>query len=218
MAFDPSVPNAAQNPKMFPQQGNIDFKRLKTIIGGDHVFNDAVTATDGIHKQVTLTNVETVPATVLKDTAVVYSRLEGVDKPTQLYFFNGTTEQQVTPDIVTFPKLFAYVNFNGYPVTGGGNQVIKSSSNIKNVQRLGKGHYGIYFTTPCPTNNYIVQITGSDPQVDSSNNASLPYGYVYSSTNYNGPVNKSAVFIQFRDNLEKDRDVLMANVAIIRVS
>jgi hypothetical protein len=219
MAFDPSVPNAAQNPRMFPQQGSIDFVRLKNIINADHVFNDAVTANDGIHKQVTLVNKDkdNIPTYVSENTSLLYSRLEGENKPTQLFYFNGTTEQQVTPDIVTFPKLLAYVNFNGYPGVSNSDR-IRSSSNISSVVRDGTGEYTITFTVQPPNNNYVVQITASDPQITGSLNGSLVYGFVQSSKSYGPTVSKKKFVIQLRDNLKSKRDVNMVNIAVIRIS
>lgn len=218
MAFDPSVPNAAQNPRMFPQQGAVDFTRLKNIINADHIFNDAVTANDGIHRQVTLINKDkdSVPTFVPENTSILYSRLEGVDQPTQLYYFNGTTEQQITPDIVTFPKLHAYVNFKGK--ISGSEERIRSSFNIKGILKLGVGHYQITLIEPAPVNQYIVQITASDPQINSDFTASLVYGFIQSSPSYGTTIQDNTVVIQLRDLNGDKRDVNMVNVAILRVS
>jgi hypothetical protein len=218
MAFDPSVPNAAQNPRMFPQQGSIDFTRLKNIVNADHIFNDAVTANDGIHKQVTLINKDkdSVPTFVPENTSLLYSRLEGVDQPTQLYYFNGTTEQQITPDIVTFPKLHAYANFKG--TAAGDEGRIRSSFNIKSILWAGAGLYLITLVEPAPVNQYIVQITASDPKIESNFDASLVYGFVHSSESYGNTIYDNQVLIQLRDINGHKRDVNMVNFALIRVS
>lgn len=218
MTFDPSVPNAAQNPRMFPQQGSIDFVRLKNIINADHMFNDAVTANDGIHRQVTLTNKDkdSVPTFVPENTSILYSRLEGVDQPTQLFYFNGTTEQQITPDIVTFPKIHAYVNFKGFIL--GDEERIRSSFNVESILKLGVGHYSITLIEPAPVNQYIVQITASEPRINSDFTASLVYGFVQSAYSYGNTIRDSQVVIQLRDQNGDKRDANMVNVAIIRVS
>ncbi len=94
MTFDTTVPNASQSPGIFPAQNNTNFVRLKTLINSDHVFNDTAQATDGVHRQVTLID-RAIPTTLpLGTNSVLYSFLAS-DSSSDLWFFNGTLNNQV---------------------------------------------------------------------------------------------------------------------------
>ena len=98
MTFDASVPNPSQSPGLFPAQGNTNFTRLKTIINADHVFNDSAQVTDGVHKQARLINhAIAVPGDLPAGTnGMVYSWLDA-NSQSQLRFYNGTNDYQLTP-------------------------------------------------------------------------------------------------------------------------
>ena len=99
MTFDPNVPNAAQSPGVFPAQNNTNFARLKTIINEDHVFNDTAAVTDGAHRQVTLlTHAIAVPGDLPAGTNGMAYAWVDADGQTQLRFYNGTTDTQLTPN------------------------------------------------------------------------------------------------------------------------
>jgi len=104
MTYDPNVPVATQSPGAFPTQANTNWARLKTIIKADHVFNDTepVPSTDGFHKQVTmLVRGEPSPPISPAD-AILYSKLDANSLP-QLWYYNGTTDLQMTPFGQTSP-------------------------------------------------------------------------------------------------------------------
>lgn len=102
MTFDPSVPNAAQSPGLFPPQNNTNFARIKTIINADHVFNDTAQSTDGVHRQVTMI-VRAQPVGLPGGTnSILYSWIDG-DGQTQLRFYNGLTDIQLTPPEQLYP-------------------------------------------------------------------------------------------------------------------
>lgn len=97
MTFDPNVPNSSQSPGLFPAQNATNMARLKTIINADHVFNDTGQATDGFHKQCTMI-VRTQPGSLPTGAnSILYSWLDS-NGQTQLRFYNGTDDFQITPD------------------------------------------------------------------------------------------------------------------------
>jgi hypothetical protein len=98
MTFDPNVPNASQSPDLFPAQNATNFSRLKTIINADHVFNDTAQSTDGVHKQITMiAHPIAIPGDLPTGTnALLYSWLD-TSSQTQLRFYNGANDYQLTP-------------------------------------------------------------------------------------------------------------------------
>lgn len=97
MTFNANIPNAGQSPELFPNQSHANFTRLKTLINADHVFNDSAQANDGSHRQVTLTNLLANPSSLPATTnAIVFSKNDTTSGVTQLYFYNGTTTQQIS--------------------------------------------------------------------------------------------------------------------------
>lgn len=102
MTFDPSVPTTSQSPGLFPAQNNTNFTRLKTIINADHVFNDTVQSTDGIHRQMTLVS-RAVPVSLPSGSnSMLYSWVDSLSR-SQLRFYNGVTDVQLTPPQELFP-------------------------------------------------------------------------------------------------------------------
>lgn len=102
MTFDPNSPNAAQSPGLFPVQNNTNCARIKTIINADHVFNDTAQSTDGVHRQVTMI-VRAQPVGLPGGTnSILYSWIDGQGQ-TQLRFYNGTTDIQLTPPEELYP-------------------------------------------------------------------------------------------------------------------
>lgn len=97
MTFNASIPNAGQSPGLFPSQSNTNFTRIKTIVNNDHIWSDSSAANEGTHRQVTLTNPVTNPAVLPATTnSIVFSQNDTTSGVTQLYFYNGTTTQQIS--------------------------------------------------------------------------------------------------------------------------
>ncbi len=96
MTFNPSVPNPAQSPGLFPTQNSNNFARLKTIINADHVFNDSSQTTDGVHRQVTLISRAPPGSLPAGTNSLLYSWIDGIGR-SQLRFYNGATDIQLTP-------------------------------------------------------------------------------------------------------------------------
>lgn len=155
MTFNPSVPNAAQSPGLFPAQNSTNFTRLKTIINADHVFNDTAQATDGVHRQVTLISRATPAVLPAGTNGILYSKVDTLGS-SQVYFWNGAVDYQVTPTMA----IRAAVNFSN---SGSRRSFFNVSSVTKNVE----GDYTVNFTNPMPDTTYIVQITGQRVAVDS---------------------------------------------------
>lgn len=96
MTFDAGVPNSGQSPAFFPTQNQTNMGRIKAIINAEHVFNDTAAANDGTHKQVTLKNRSTPVGFPAGTNAVLYSKVDS-DGASQLHFYNGATDVQLTP-------------------------------------------------------------------------------------------------------------------------
>jgi hypothetical protein len=157
MTYNPNAPNASQSPGLFPTQANTNFGRLKTLIQGDHQFNDSVQTTDGKHLQVTLIN-RAVPSSLPAGTiGMVYARtISGVRN---LYWYDGTVVEQLTNTALVNPvPVLAAVNFDG--TTAANPMTMRSNYNITSVQRTSTGNFTINFTTPIPNNRFVVQVTG----------------------------------------------------------
>jgi hypothetical protein len=117
MTFDPNIPNAGQSPGLFPPQNNTNFARLKTIINSDHVFNDTAQATDGFHRQATMIARAQPVALPIGANAILYSALD-IAGQTQLRFFNGANDFQLTPQIAAPTKLTGAVALAGNATSG----------------------------------------------------------------------------------------------------
>ncbi len=205
MTYNPSVPNAAQSPGLFPAQNNTNFTRLKTIINADHVFNDTAAADDGVHRQMTMVARTTPVALPAGTNAIAYTKIDGLGRA-QLRYYNGVTDVAITP-----PVIMAAVNFNG---TGAvGNQTIRSQLNVSSVNKTATGTYKINFTTALPDNNYIVQCTGMrNASSDISN------GQVSGNATYGNSVATTFVIVQFNGGTSTLQDVLMGNILISSIS
>ncbi len=182
MTFNPSVPNAAQSPGLFPAQNSTNFTRLKTIINADHVFNDTAQTTDGLHRQVTLINRATPVVLPAGSNGILYSKLDTLSA-TQLNFWNGVTNFQITP---TMP-IRAAVNFNE-----AGS--IRSQFNVSSVTKHASGDYTVNFATNMPNTNYIVQVTG---QREDSGLGVVCIGCIGSGLTFSGVATTSSVRVQF---------------------
>jgi len=96
MSYNPNIPNPSQSPGLFPAQSQANFTRLKTIINSDHVFNDSTQSTDGIHRQATML-VRDMPGSLPSGAnAILYSWIDA-DGQSQLRYYNGTNDFQITP-------------------------------------------------------------------------------------------------------------------------
>lgn len=205
MSYDANVPNFNQSPGLFPAKCNTNFSRLQTLINADHIFNDSTAATDGTHRQVTML-ARNVPGSLPVGNGILYTKL--VTGVPQLFFYNGITDQQITPALTIGATVVACVNFNG-TITGAVNQAIRSQFNVNRVERSAAGTYTIIFSTPLANTDYIVLLTGM--RQDSS---SKPvFGFVESSPLYTTNVTVDSVAIQFSGE-SGFRDVLMGNVII----
>ena len=117
MTFDPNIPNAGQSPGLFPPQNNQNFARIKTIINADHVFNDTAQSTDGFHRQCTMIARAQPVALPTGSNAILYSWLDGAGQ-TQLRFYNGATDYQLTPLVAGPTKVTGSVVLAGNATSG----------------------------------------------------------------------------------------------------
>lgn len=162
MTFNATIPNPSQSPGVFPAQNATNFARLKTIISGDHVFNDTAAANDGIHKQITLVN-RTDPASIpVGGNGIQYTKNNGLSQP-QEFFYNGITKLPVSP-------IKAFVNFNGTP----GTPSIRGQYNVTGVSKTSTGLYRVTYTTAfASTGDYTVLVTTMDPSGTTIGNVAL---------------------------------------------
>lgn len=117
MTFDPNIPNAGQSPGLFPPQNNQNFARIKTIINADHVFNDTAQSTDGFHRQCTMIVRAQPGGLPVGANSILYSWLDGAGQ-TQLRFYNGATDYQLTPQIAAPTKVTGSVALAGNATSG----------------------------------------------------------------------------------------------------
>lgn len=150
MTYDPNQPNASVSPGLFPTGNNTNFARLKTIINADHVFNDTAQSTDGIHRQMTMI-VRAMPVALPMGTnSILYSWIDGSGQ-TQLRFYNGTDDFQLTPPEELYPirivgsqsvgasaTITAYAD-PGFRYAGTGWAMVQNNTAIKfyNILRSG---------------------------------------------------------------------------------
>jgi len=137
MTFDPNIPNAGQSPGLFPAQSNVNFTRLKTIINSDHVFNDTAQSTDGIHRQATMIARAQPVSLPIGSNSILYSWVDG-DGQTQLRFYNGSDDFQLTPIV------------NSGPTKITGSVVVAKDSSSAPVYTVPANTFGTIFV------NYIV--------------------------------------------------------------
>ena len=151
MTYNTNTPNASISPGLFPAQSNVNFSRLKTIIDGDHVFNDSAAANDGRHRQVTVINRADPVSLPAGTNGILYSKVDSVSGATQLFFYNGTsTISQLTPNDLVAPIRVTgsatlnpnntQVIFNpSYNYFGIGYAILNSGSEIiYNMYSIGK--------------------------------------------------------------------------------
>ncbi len=200
MTFDPSVPNAAQSPGLFPPQNSTNFTRLKTIINADHVFNDTAQTTDGVHRQVTLI-ARAVPGALPAGTnAILYANVDTLGA-TQLRFYNGANDVLITPSV----SIRAVVNFNN-------SGTIRSQFNVTSVTHNGTGIYTINFTNPMPDTNYIVQITGQR-----QSNGDVSNGCIQGNASFSAVATVNSVRINFFGSSTSLTDITTGCVTIMSV-
>ena len=96
MTFNIVVPNAGQSPGVFPAQNNTNFSRLKTIINADHNFTDSIAASEGAHKKATFINLSPQPIGFPAGTNGILYSFPDSDGASQLRWYNGASDQQVT--------------------------------------------------------------------------------------------------------------------------
>lgn len=208
MTFDPNVPNAAQSPGLFPAQMNTDLARLKTIIQGDHVFNDTAGPTDGVHNQMTMV-ARAMPATPpglpAGTSGIMYCWLDA-NGNAQMRWFNGLTDIQVTPGIV------AMVNFDGSGAVGA--QTIRSQVNVASVTKTATGTYTVAFTNPMPDTKYVVQVTGHSQ----TGSGGACNGAIRGDIAYSSAVQTTNVKVQFNGSGSALNDVTGGMVLVTRVS
>ncbi len=204
MTYNVNTPNAAQSPGLFPPQNNANFTRLKTIIGTDHLFNDAGPTADGFHKQATLIARAKPSGSLPTGTnGILYAFVDAFSR-NQLGFYNGNANFQITPGII------AAVNFDGTG-TVSTNQTIRSQLNVTSVFKNATGDYTVTFTTPIANNNYIVQLTGMRATA-----GGICGGQVKGDPTYGNSVSTTSIKIQFNGGSSSLNDVLMGNLIVVR--
>ena len=200
MTYNPSVPNAAQSPGLFPPQNSTNFARLKTIINADHVFNDTAQATDGVHRQVTMIARAQPVALPAGTNAILYTKIDSLGA-SQLNFWNGALNFQITPQV----SIRACVNFN----EAGG---IRSQFNVSSVTKNGTGDYTVIFTTPMPDTNYIVQVTGQRKDTGECAN-----GCIYGDNSFSAVATVNSVHVLFFGSTNALRAITAGCVTVMSV-
>lgn len=95
MTFSITVPNASQSPGLFPAQNNINFQRIKDIVNAEHDWTDSSSTSQGLHKQATFIN-RTDPGSIPAGNGILYSKNDS-DGASQLHWYNGSVNYQITP-------------------------------------------------------------------------------------------------------------------------
>jgi hypothetical protein len=157
-----------------------NFNQLNISFGIDHYPFSDLTANNGYHKQVSLTNLAT-PVSLPVGTnvkGIFYTNIDN-NNINQAFFYNGTNNFQITPCL---PVRVA-VNFTGAAVIQG------TAFNVATV--TGTNPYTITFTNPTPSVNYLpfasIQDTSANPTIVKWNRTSLVTGsLVMSVVNQNG--------------------------------
>jgi hypothetical protein len=117
MSYDPSVPNPNISPGLFPAQNNTNYTRIKQIINGDHLFNDSAQPTDGVHRQTTYISRSQPNSLPSGTNSMTYSWVDGLGR-SQLRFYNGSTDVQITPPQELYPIRIVVSQSLGNGATG----------------------------------------------------------------------------------------------------
>jgi len=141
MSFNSSVPNASKSPANFPPQNIKNMTRLKEIINAEHNFTNALSPSQGIHRQCTFINKTAIPVVLTAGNGILFS-FPDADGNSQLNWYNGVKNVQITPfenlapirlvgsasvasgntaDILNVP----------YDFTGTGHAYIQSTANFR---------------------------------------------------------------------------------------
>ena len=162
MTYSTTVPNASQSPCLFPAQANTNFLRIKDIVNNDHNWTDTTSASQGVHRQVTLID-RTPPVSLPAGTnGILFS--EDVSGASQLRYYNGSSTYPLTPVV----KYWASVSSIG---------TIFQQSGGLTASQTGTGSYTITFTSPQSNTNYGVNVSvrnlGTDNNIHVANYQSL---------------------------------------------
>lgn len=192
MTFDPNIPNAGQSPGLFPPQNNTNFARLKTIINADHVFNDTAQSTDGFHRQATMIARAQPVALPTGSNAILYSWLDGAGQ-TQLRFYNGANDFQLTPQIAAPTKVTGSVALAGNATSGTIYTIPNNSFGTIFVNYISPaGNFYRYYMFYKSGNAFVdatlirdsdnsskpnISISGSNIRVVNGNSAARTVGY-----------------------------------------
>lgn len=210
-SYNPNRPVQTESPGLFPPQNSANFTRLKTIISGDHVFNDAAAATDGYHDRVSMIGKGTlqnpIPAAIPPlANGVLYCKLGAGFVFSTPWWYNGYH--------LPLSPVLAMVNFDGTgPIANPINpSLIRSSLNVGSVTKLATGRFRIDFSPAMPNDKYIVQVTGMP-----NSSGLMIVGMVRGNTSYSAIVTAASVQISFNDQTNTAVDPIMANVVITGV-
>lgn len=156
MTFDPSVPNASQSPGLFPAQMNADLGRLKTIISGDHVFNDTAPSlppnNDGAHKQMSVVaRVDPTGAPAPGTNGMLYAKIVG--STAKMFYYDGNR-------VFKMAQVLAAVTFNNAGTIQG------NPFNVNSPIALAGGVYTITFTVPLPDEFGQFSLTCVEPSTN----------------------------------------------------
>lgn len=204
MTYNVTVPNASQSPSLLPGQANANFTRLKELINADHVFNDTMQTTDGVHRQCTLID-RADPVSLPSGTDAILYSWEDASGQSQLKLYNGTSIFQITPGIV------AAVNFDGRSSTPDVNRIRGTALNVSGIVRNGAGLYTITFSSAMPDANYIISGMGMRNEVGA---VSAPC--VLGDTTYSNSITAGSVKILFAGGGTNGQDVIMGSIIIMR--
>lgn len=161
MTFNVTVPNAAQSPGLFPAQNNTNNQRVKDIINADHNFVDTFAANQGAHKQVTYIN-RAVPGSLTAGTNGV-SYTKDVNGIPQLYFYNGVTDQQITPKIEIYSGTITIDGSTTSPVIFTFPDVCQGTLFITNQAIQDSYKYRLIFKGAPALNATVVDLGSSTP-------------------------------------------------------
>jgi hypothetical protein len=174
MSYNVTVPNAGQSPGLFPAQANTNFNRLQQIINNEHVFNNTLNIdTDGVHRQVTLID-RAKPASVPAGTnGVLYAKT--VSATSQLFYFNGVVDTQITPNNGTL-----------YPLTIVGSATVPSGGTVTAYADPGFEYNGIGTVNIQSTNifgQYTIVRSGANFKGTIDDNGTASPQFLFSGNN-----------------------------------
>lgn len=130
MTYNANAPNTNQSPGLFPNQGSVNFSRLKTLFNAEHIFNDTAGSDDGLHRQMSIFN-RTDPVSLPDSSNFMFYSNNNRGK-----MFDGT-------NLMFIPRLVAAVTFNG-------SAVISSSINVSSVSKTAVGDFTVNFSPSLP--------------------------------------------------------------------